>query len=151
VAVFYSGVDAYTWVKEDQINVPVQEATEFAAQDLVQNQTLLLACPVNRFNQFMIWYYLNAKIQRSGQNQTLQYPQQAVDAYTAEFNITDFIQICQTYNVRYVLLYEYGGNRYFNSTLTTKEVLGELNETSKFLPRATFGNDPHRIYVLEFR
>jgi hypothetical protein len=150
VGVLYSSVDAYTWVKGDQIQVPIHEATEFAAENLGRDQSLLIVCPLNRFNQFMVWFYLNAKAPNPNGNQTLQYPQLAVDAYTPEFNSKEIIDICQTHKVKYALLYEYGGYMYFNSTLTTQQVLDDLGATRRFSPKATFGSEPHRVFILEF-
>ena len=99
----------------------------------------------------MVWFYLNDKTPDPNQNQTLQYPQLAVDAYPPEFNTTELIGLCQQYNVKYVLLYESGATRtYFDSTLTEQEVYSMLNETGRFTVQASFGTAPDRIFVLLF-
>jgi hypothetical protein len=83
-------------------------------------------------------------------NQTWQYPAQAVDAYTPDFNTSEFIHLCQGNNVGHVLLYEYNDWQYFNSTLTEKRVQDMLNETGRFGLQATFGMEPNRIFVMSF-
>jgi 4-amino-4-deoxy-L-arabinose transferase-like glycosyltransferase len=149
--VAYSCFEAYRWVAEDQLQLPIEQATDFAAQTLSQNQTLMVACPLNRFNEFMVWFYLNDKTLDLNQNQTLQYPQQAVDAFKPDFNTTKFIGLCQQYNVKYVLLFEYGGaTPYFNSTLTEQEIYLMLNETNRFTLKTSFGTNPNRIFILSF-
>jgi len=151
IGVFYSCFDAYSWVARDQLQLPIEQATDYAARALSQNQTLMVACPLNRFTQTMLWFYLNDKTPNSNQNRTLQYPQQAVDAYTPNFNTTECIALCQQNNVKYVLLFEYGGTTpYFNSTLTESEVYSMLNATSRFILQATFGTIPNRIFVFSF-
>ena len=150
VGVSYSCVDAYTWIRGDQIQVPMEQAAEFAAQNLAQNQTLMVACPLNRFNKNMLWFYLNARTSRVNQNQTLQYPQLAVDAYTPTLKMTEFVSLCEENRVRDVLLYENGANRYFNSTLTAQDVFDLLIETSRFTLQITFGTEPHRVFVFAF-
>ncbi len=148
--VYFSCADAYTWVNANQFQVPVDQATYFAAKDLAQNQTIVVACPTNRFTMFMVWFYLNIKNPNQNYNQTWQYPQLAADAYTPSFNPTEFITLCQEHNVKYVLLYEYGWLQYFNSTMTEKEVYNMLNETGHFTQQASFGNWPNKIFVLSF-
>jgi 4-amino-4-deoxy-L-arabinose transferase-like glycosyltransferase len=151
IAVAFSCYDAYTWVATDQLQLPIEQATDYAAQTLSLNQTLIVACPLNRFNEFMVWFYLNDKTPDANQNQTLQYPHLAVDAYPPVFNTTEFIDICQQYNVKYVLLYESGATKpYFDSTLTEQKVYSMLNETGRFIHQASFGTAPDRIFVLLF-
>jgi len=150
-AVFYSCVDAYTWVKSDQIQLPIQEATNFAAQNLGDSQMLLVACPVNRFSKYMVSFYLNVEASRPNQNQTIQYPLQAVDSFTPNFNTSELIGYCEQFRVKDVLLYECGVNfQYFNSTLTSQKVSVVLNETGRFALQATFGDEPNRIFVFAF-
>ena len=43
-------------------------------------------------------------------NQIWQYPALAVDAYTPNFNITEFVNLCEQNNVKYIILYDYGTN-----------------------------------------
>ena len=98
----------------------------------------------------MLWFYLDAKNPSENFSQTWQYPELAVDAYTPNFNVSDFISLCQCRNVRYVLLYEFGGLQYFNSALTEQKIFDMLNETGRFNLQATFGTEPNRIFVMSF-
>jgi 4-amino-4-deoxy-L-arabinose transferase-like glycosyltransferase len=151
-AIYYSSADAITWVKSDQIQLPIEEATNFAAQNLTQNQMLLVACAVNRFSKYMVSFYLNAKAPSPNQNQTIQYPLQAVDSFAPDFNTTELVALCQKHNVKDVLLYECGENfQYFGSTLTSQKVTVMLNESGFFTLQATFGEEPNRIFVFAFQ
>ena len=107
--VYLSCADAYTWVSEDRLVVPIEQATSFASQSLSDNQTFVVACPLNFFNEYMVRFYLSAKNPDQNYNQVWQYPALAVDAYTPNFNVTQFITLCQQQNVKYVLLYEFEG------------------------------------------
>jgi 4-amino-4-deoxy-L-arabinose transferase-like glycosyltransferase len=148
--VFFSCSDAYGWVTRSQVQIPIDQATYYAAQGLSQNQTLVVACPLNQFNQYMLYYYLSVKNPDQNNNQTWQYPALAADAYTPDFNTTEFILRCQEFNAKYVLLYEYNNWQYFESTLTEQKVQSMLNETGRFSLEATFGAEPNRIFVMSF-
>jgi len=150
IGVYYSCVDAYNWVTEGQFQVPVDQATYFAAQNLAQNQSLVVACPVDSFNEYMVWFYLYLKNPNQNYNQIWEYPALAADAYTPDFNVSQFTLMCQQQNVKYVLLYEFGDLQYFNSPLTEQSVLSMLNQTGQFTLQATFGKQPNRIFVLSF-
>jgi hypothetical protein len=96
----------------------------------------------------MVWFFLNAKTPR--QNEVWQYPKLAVDAYTLSFDATEFIGLCQQRNVKYVFLYEYNADSYFNTTITQKDISAWLDATHRFTVAETFGTEPHRIFVLSF-
>ena len=163
VGTTYSVSDAYSWVAQDQIHIPIQEATDYAAAHLAPNESIMVMCPQNLFSSGMVQFYLNAQ----GKNiSVVQYPAEPVDAYTPVFNITEFVQKCSQNNVKYVFTYEYGGNvPYFNTTLTAMGVYEMLYESGKFqylsgnamiedlvkqglIP--AFGTDPRRIFILTF-
>ncbi len=147
----YSCFDAYSFVAADQLQLPIEQATDYAAQTLSQNQKILVSCAVNRFNEFMVRFYLNNKTPNLNWNQTLQYPLLAVDAFTPNFNITELVLLCQQNNVRYVMLFEYGETTpFFNSTLTEQEVFGLLNQTGRFTLQTSLGIAPNRIFILSF-
>lgn len=93
VAVFYSSMDAYTWAAKDQAHVPIEQATTYIANTSSGNQSAAVLCPYNLFNKDMVWFYLNRN--SPSQTQVYQYPTLAVDAYTPEFNTTDFVDFCQ--------------------------------------------------------
>jgi 4-amino-4-deoxy-L-arabinose transferase-like glycosyltransferase len=150
VGIAYSCFNAYSWVAEDHIQVPVEQATNYAAQSLNQNQSLMVACPLNYFNKQMVWFYLNAKV--AHQNNVSQYPELAVDAYSPNFNVTEFIDLCEQNSTQYVLLYENKATKtYFNSTLTEQQVYGMLIGSGRFELQASVGTEPDRIFILKFK
>jgi hypothetical protein len=149
IGIFYSCADAYYWVKKDQIQVPVEQATAYAAQSLSPNQSIVVACPLNLFNKDMVWFYLNAK--NPSPNQVWQYPELAVDSYTPNFNTTEFISLCQQRNVKYVFLYENRGtSSYFGTALTEQDVYNLLNGTIRFTLQVSLGTAPYRVFILSF-
>ena len=83
-----------------------------------------------------------------------QYPRQAVDAYAPNFNITELIHLCKAYKVQWLFTYEYGGTvPYYNSTLNLQQIYTQLYESGNFThisDNATFGENPRRIFILEF-
>jgi 4-amino-4-deoxy-L-arabinose transferase-like glycosyltransferase len=149
--VAYSCFDAYRFVAMDTFPLPAEQATNYAAQALNPNQTILVACPVNRLNQFMIWFYLNDKTADLKRNQALQYPEQAVDAFTPDFNMTEVISLCEVRSVKFVLMFEYGATTpFFDSTLNEQQIYNMLEATARFTLQASFGDAPNRLFVFSF-
>ena len=149
VGVFYSCSDAYSWVAKDQLQVPIEQASQYAAQNLSVNQSVVVVFPLNYLNEYMVWFYLNAQAPR--ENSVWQYPKLAVDSYTPDLNTTEFIDLCLQRDVKYVFLYENGGETsYFNTTLTSRDVYGILSDTGRFTPQVSFGTEPNRIFILSF-
>jgi hypothetical protein len=148
--VFLSCADAYMLVSKDRLQVPVEQATDFASQGLSGNQTLVVACPLNFLNEHMVRFYLNVRNANQNYNQVWQYPSLAIDAYALDFNVSQFASLCQSRNVKYVMLYEFGNQPYFNSTVTAQTVFSDLNETDRFTLQASFGSQPNRVFVLSF-
>jgi 4-amino-4-deoxy-L-arabinose transferase-like glycosyltransferase len=144
----YSCVDAYYWVKLDEFQVPVEQASDYVLQSLRPDQSVAVACPVNVLNDQMVWFCLNTKAPNP--SNVWQYPALAVDAYTPNFNTTEFMTYCQQNNTRYVFLYEYGNNHFFNSTLTEPDIFRMLNSTGRYTLQATFGTELNRIFILCF-
>jgi hypothetical protein len=83
-------------------------------------------------------------------NQIWQYPELAADAYPPDFNVSQFVNLCQQHNTKYILIYEFGDLQYFSSALTEQEVCCSLNQTNQFILQATFGNQPNRIFVYSY-
>jgi 4-amino-4-deoxy-L-arabinose transferase-like glycosyltransferase len=147
--IFYSSIDTYTWVGQNQPQVPIQGATTYAVSQVQSNQSILVLCPHNFFNKDMVWFYLNSK--SASQTPVYQYPELAVDAYTPEFNTTELVDFCQTNGTRIVMIYEYGGTiPYYGSNLTEQAVYGMLNGTGRFNLTETFGVAPNRIFIMAF-
>jgi len=152
VGVLYSVNDAYHWVAKDQIQIDIEGATNYAANRLNQNESIILLCPFNLFSQDMVRFYLWTDCIK--QNQVYQYPELPVDTYTPNFNITEFISLCKQRNVKYVFTYEFGGIvPYFNTTLNLQKIYVMLYDSGNFTQiseEATFGSNPRRIFILTF-
>lgn len=152
VAIAYSINDNYTLVSSNDIQIPIQDATNYAIARDATNQSIMVLCPFNYFSQDMVKFYLLAK--GENQIQTYQYPEMPVDAYTPIFNITEFINLCRQDNVKFVFTYEYGGTvPYFNTTLNLQQIYKQIYASGSFSsisPGATFGQDPRRIMILNF-
>ena len=152
VAMVYSINDTYHWVALDDFQIDIQGATDYAISHDNANQSIMVLCPFNFFNNQMVNFYLWG----DGENQiqTYQYPQLPVDVYTPNFNITEFITLCQQNNVKFVFTYENGGTvPYFNTTLNLMQIYTQLYASgnfSKSSPEATFGSDPREILILNF-
>jgi 4-amino-4-deoxy-L-arabinose transferase-like glycosyltransferase len=148
VGVFYSCSDAFNWVKSDQFQVPIQEATVYAATVLSPNESVVVVCPLNFINDDMVWFYLNLDAPRD--NPVWQYPQQAVDAYTPRFNATELVGWCLQNSTHCALIYENGKNQYYGSTLTSADIMIMLNATGRFSLQTNFGVAPNRIFIFSF-
>jgi hypothetical protein len=131
--------------------VPVDEAVNFAADGLLANQSLVVVCPLNRFNMYMVRYYLTVNNADANFDQAWQYPAQAADAYTPNFDLAEFIIQSQYHNVKYALIYEFNGYQYFNSTETAQTIGGSLNASGDFRLEESFGSAPNRIFVFHFK
>jgi 4-amino-4-deoxy-L-arabinose transferase-like glycosyltransferase len=149
VSVVYSSNDAYQMVARDQIHIPIQEATNYAANHMNQSESIMVVCATNFYNRDMVKFYLQADEFR--QNQVLQYPELPVDAFTPNFDVNQLVALCQGHGVKYVFLYEYGSTfPYFNSTLTLHEVYIELLDSGRFTYVTIFGTSPRTISILSF-
>lgn len=128
--VAYSGYNAYEMTERDQIHIPVKEATAYMAGNMTQNQSAVLVCSFNLLNQDMFRFYLPANM---SSEQIWQYPALAVDAFTPNFDITEFMDLCVERNVKYIILYDFGvRTQFFNTTLDYTQVRQMLYETGRF-------------------
>ena len=129
-AVAYSTYDAYQMTIRDQIHIPIQEATNYMAEHLDQNQSAVLVCAFNLLNQDMFRFYLPKNI---SSEQIWQYPSLAVDAFTPNFNITEIVSLCQERNVKYIILFDWGPHTtFFNTTLDYAQVQTMIYNTHRF-------------------
>ena len=151
-AIAYSLNDTYYNVNQNDINIEIGQATNYAVAHDAANQSIMLLCPFNYFSQDMVSFYLWAN--GNDQIKTYQYPTLPVDTYTPNFNITELIGLCKQNNVKYLFTYEYGGTvPYFNTTLNLEQIYIQLYKSGNFSgisDEATFGNNPRRILVLSF-
>ncbi len=152
VGLAYSVYDNYYAVQQNNIQIEISQATNYAAARDAANQSIILLCPFNLFSADMVKFYLIAE--GKTEIQTYQYPQLPVDSYTPTFNINEFIALCKSRNVRFVFTYEYGGTvPYFNTTLNLAQIYMQIYASGNFSqisPEATFGANPRRILVLNF-
>ncbi len=159
VGAAFSVSDAYSWVAKDQIHIPIEEATHYAAPRLEPDESIMVLCAQNLYSQDMIRFYLNAQ---GKTNTVLQYPALPVDTYRPDFNVTELISQCQHNNVKYVLMYEFGGDvPYFDTDLRLMDVYMMLAESGRFgniptleedgtVTGTYFGTSPRQIYILTF-
>jgi hypothetical protein len=164
VSVFFSVSDAHYWVAKDQIEIPIEAATNYVATRLSENESLMVVCAFNLFSQDMVRFYLYAD--GTKHNPVWQYPELPVDTYTPTFDINEFIPLCEENNVKYVFTYEFGGDvPYFNTTLTLMDVYQKFYDSGRFAYLSgnasvealikdgsipAFGTTPRRIIILTF-
>ena len=154
-AVAYASYDSYQMTARDQIHIPIQEATNYLATHMDQNQSAVLVCAFNLLDQDMFRFYLPSTM---SSNQIWQYPDLAVDAFTPNFNITEFVSLCQERNVKYIILFDWGPHTtFFNSTLDYAQVQTLIYNTSRFdvpTDRPFFGdfsnNKGFRLFLVRF-
>jgi 4-amino-4-deoxy-L-arabinose transferase-like glycosyltransferase len=150
-AVFYSSYDAYQMTARDQIHIPLEETANYLAGHLNQNESAVIVCAFNLLNQDMLRFYLPANMSI---NQVWQYPELPVDATTPNFNITEFVSLCEQRNVKYAILYDYGANTpFYNTTLTYSNVMTLLSNSGRFGftgDEPFFGDMPHRTFLVGF-
>ena len=149
--IIYSGYNAYQMTVRDEINIPIQETTNYLAAHLDQNQSAVIVCASNMLYQDMFWFYMPANM---SENQIWQYPTLPVDADTPNFNITQFLNMCEQQNVKYIILYDYGSNTpFYNTTLTYGDILQTIYNTGRFgvpTDQPFFGQMPNRLFLVRF-
>lgn len=154
-AVAYSSYNAYEMTVRDQIHIPIQEATSYISGNMTSDQSAVLICPYNLLNQDMFRFYLPANM---SSEQIWQYPALAVDAFTPNFNITEFVSLCKERNVKYIILYDFGNyEHFFNSTLDITQVKLMIYQTGRFDdPKERpfwgefYGDHGYRIFLVRF-
>jgi hypothetical protein len=153
--VVYSSYEAYEMTARDEIHIPIQEATDYLAGHLDKNQSAVLVCAFNLLDQDMFRFYLP---QNMSSDQIWQYPSLAVDAFTPNFNINEFVSLCQQRNVKYIILFDFGiYNQFFNSTLDYTQVKAMIAQTGRFGDPLDqpfwgdfYGSSGHRIFLVRF-
>ena len=152
ISVYFSISDAYSWVEKDQIQVQIGEATNYAADLLDFNESVAVLAPFNLFSQDMVKFFLEAKNMKN--NTVWQYPELPVDTYTPNFNITEFIYLCEKRNTKFVFFYEHGENiPFFNTDLSISDIKKRIAESERFTlleGSIYFGTPPNTVYVSSF-
>ena len=150
-AIFYSSYEAYQMTVRDQFRIPLEETVNYLAGHMALNESAVIVCAFNLFNQDMLRFYLPANM---SSDQIWQYPELAVDAFTPNFNITEFVSLCEQRNVKYAILYDYGADTpFFNTTLTYTNVTTLLYESGRFGftgDEPFFGDMPYRTFLVGF-
>ena len=149
--ILYSADNAYQMTIRDQTNIPIAETTAYLANHLDQNQSAVIVCSFNLLDEDMFRFYLPENM---SPNQIWQYPSLPVDAYTINFNITQFVSLCEQRNVKYLILYDYGSNtQFYNTTLTYADILQMIYSTGRFgvsTDQPFFGQMPNRLFLVRF-
>ncbi|MCJ7761869.1 glycosyltransferase family 39 protein [Candidatus Bathyarchaeota archaeon] len=151
--IFYSSYEAYQMTARDQIHIPIEEAAHYATGNMTQSESMVVLCAFNLFSQDMLRFYLPANMSK---DQVWQYPELPVDSFTPSFNITEFIDLCEERNVKWVIFYEYGPDvSFFNTTLSMRNVTTMLGDSGKFgkiadEPWNGFGTYPYRLFIFGF-
>jgi hypothetical protein len=146
-AVVYSAADAERWIVGESVYIPLPQATHYVATRINASDELMILCPINNLNINVLKFYLAAN---EGKNTTVvQYPTLPPDSFNMDFNASEAAQLCRENNVKYVLLDENTGYRYFNSSLTAPTVADLMVSSGNFTLAATFGSAPFRIFVFQ--
>lgn len=152
VSTYLSVIDSFSWVAKDQIQVPVEEATNYAADLLDFNESIAVLAPFNLFSQDMVKFFLEIKTSKN--NTVWQYPELPVDTYTPEFNVSKFIELCEKRNTKFIFFYEHGETiPFFNTTLTLLEIKNQIALSGRFTlleGSVYFGVPPNTVYVSTF-
>jgi len=152
-SIIYSGYNAYQMTARDQIHIPMEETANYIASHMSQNESAVIVGAFNLLNQDMLRFYLPANM---SPDQIWQYPDLPVDAFTPNFNITEFVSLCEQRNVRYLVLYDFGANTpFFNTTMTYSNVTQLILDSGKF---GYTGDEPffgdelnYRTFLVGFR
>ncbi len=148
VSVAYSAWEAYVWVEFDHVNIPIDEACQYVAKHVTPDEKIVVLCGGNYFSADMVEFYL--LVADPNQEQPMQYPELAVDAYKPSFNYTWLIEDSEIRNTKYLLLFEHGNITYYDSDLRSQDVLEAMLDTGRFTVEQELGSPPRRIYILRF-
>jgi hypothetical protein len=149
VGFYYSLSDTYSMSK-DLTYVPLQAATDYVASQLKPDENVMVLCAFNLIDENMVWFYLNEKTSVS--TQVYQYPENPVDTYTPNFNMTVLINECVAYNIKYLIVDEYAETYpYFGTNVTFSVFNQTLMSTGRFTYEPVFfWEAPARIFILTF-
>jgi len=149
VGFYYSMSDAYSMSK-NLTYVPIQETTNYVASQLKPGENVMVLCPFNMINANMVWFFFNEK----GPVNTIvyQYPENPVDTYKPNFNMTELINECVDYNIKYLIVDQYAETYpYFGTNLTFSDFNQTLMSTGRFTYEpVSFWIQPASIFVLTF-
>lgn len=140
--------DAYSWVEQDHVYIPMNAATKYVSENSALNEDVVVLFTGNFFSTDMIKFSLQTH--EIGQREVWPYPTNPVDTYKPSLNETFLIEHCKESNVKYLMLYEHGNITYFDSEWRSHYVLNRLLESGNFTKEKIFGVSPRRITILQF-
>ncbi len=148
-SIAYSSYNAYQMVARDQIHIPIEEATNYAIRNMNERESIVVLAAFNLFNRDMVKFYLQAEQPRL--NEVFQYPELPVDSFKPDFDVTMLVALCQEHDVKYLFLYEYGGDiPYFRSNLTAMGIYDQLHQTGRFTDAQRVGSSPRTITIFTY-
>jgi hypothetical protein len=149
VGFYFSMSDAYSMSK-DLTYVPIEETTNYVASQLKPGENLMVLCPFNMIDANMVWFFLNEKAPVN--TLVYQYPENPVDTYTPNFNMTELINECIDYHIKYLIVDQYAETYpYFGTNLTFSDFNQTLMSTGRFTYEpVSFWIAPASIFVLSF-
>jgi hypothetical protein len=147
-AVVVSWQDAYSWVDQDHVYIPMKDATKYVSENSALDEGVVVLFTGNFFSTDMIKFSLQTH--EVGERDVWPYPTYPVDSYKPSLNETFLIEECAESNVKYLMLYEHGNITYFDSDWKSYYVLDRLINSGNFTKETEFGAYPRRITVLQF-
>ena len=147
-SVVFSWSNAYSWVEQDHVYIPIKDATNYVSENSALNESVVALFTGNFFSVDMIKF--NLQTQEVGEREVWAYPSEPADAYKPSLNVTELVEECNSSNVKYLLLYEHGNITYFDSDWKSYYVLDQLVSSGNFTVETVFGTSPRRITVLQF-
>lgn len=144
----YSANDAYYWINNDTVHIPVAEASQHIESRLTDDEAIMVLCPSGLFSVYVVRFYFG--MNDFADEKLWDYPEEPVDVYKTLFNETELIEYCEILNIKYLMLYEYGDMKFFQSEMTSNNILEIIINTGSFSVEKEFGSYPHRIYILQF-
>ena len=145
---FFSWRNAYTWVAQDNVHIPIDEAAQYVIANSASDEAVCVLFIGNFFNTEMVKYYL--LLHNSADREIWRYPLGAIDSFRPVLNQTFLIERCEASNVKYLLLYEYGNITYFDSDWKSYDVFDMLTSSDRFTFETQFGTYPRRVTIIRF-
>ena len=110
----------------------------------------MVLAPVNYFDKDMVMFYLQAR--RPMPNRVLQYPEAPFDSCGFDFNMSAVTAQCSAEHVKYLFLYENGGDvpYYLQSNMTAMQIYQELTDSGMFAVENRVGCSPRTITIFSF-
>jgi len=152
VATVYSGYNTYQMTSRDQVHIPIEEITNYAIENMNENESLMIIYPFNLLNIDMMNFYIWSQ---NKNNNVYQYPELPVDVYNPSFNISELIELCEENNVKYTIIYDFEAYaKYYNINFTVSNITALIYESQRFGDQSKsqiFGQAPNRLILMQFQ